>query len=67
MTQLETQQINSKICFQLNKKTIIKKKLIKKRKQMGRCKTNNKIVDLGDFPGGSVVKNSPANAGEIWV
>ena len=29
---------------------------------MGRYKTNNKTVDLGDFPGGSVVKNLPANA-----
>ena len=34
---------------------------------MGRYKTNNKTVDLGDFPGGSVVKNSSANAREIWV
>ena len=33
---------------------------------MGRYKTN-KIVNLGDFPGGSVVKNLPASAGEIWV
>ena len=29
------------------------------------CKTCKKITDLGDFPGGAVVKNPPANAGDM--
>ena len=49
----------------LNAKKKFKKKEKKKKKKICLFRLLCKITGCGDFPGGAVVKNPPANAGDI--